>query len=147
MPTRVRFVIAVFAYLLTAPAWGQSLSISPNQFYVFDVENFIKVFGPTLGTESTVITYTNGNTVLGVNPQVDPDAPFLSDVWVPIEVSITVGSWEVRVVATDLGGTQRVYGPATLEILERPQSELPPTLPEALLFEASSSGGELVFTP
>ncbi len=147
MHKTVRFAM-VFVYLCTASAWAQSLGISPTQFYVFDVENFLKLSGATLGTESTVVTYTNGSTVLTVTPQLDPDAPSLSDVWVPIVVSMTVGRWDVRVIATDAGGTQRIYGPAPLEIIERPQTELPPALPEVLVVEAGSpSGGDLAFDP
>jgi hypothetical protein len=51
-----RFIIAVLVYSSTASAWGQSLSVSPTSFYVFDVENFVKLSGAALGTESTVVT-------------------------------------------------------------------------------------------
>src|SRR5690242_14489995 len=138
----VRSLLAVLVCLFAASAGAQSLIISPTQFYVFDVENFLRVGGATLGTESTVVTYTNGSTVLSVDPQVDPSAPLLSEVWVPLEVSMTVGRWDVRVVATDSGGAQRVFGPAPLDIIERPQSApLPPSLPEVLVVEASSPSG------
>jgi hypothetical protein len=138
---RVRLVIALSVSLFTAPVWGQSLSIWPNQFYVFDVENFIEISGGSLGSESTVVSYTNGSTVLNVAPQLDSSAPVLSQVWVPIPVSVTVGRWDVRVIATDVGGAQRVYGPAALDIVERPFEPPPPTLPEVLVVEAGSGAG------
>jgi hypothetical protein len=146
MHKTVWFAVVV-ACLCAASAWAEPLSISPTQFYVFDIENFVKLFGATLGQVSTVVTYTNGTTVLSVNPQLDSDAPTLSEVWVPIEVSMTVGRWDVRVIATDADGSARIYGPAALDIIDRPQADLPPpSLPEVLVVEAGSeSGAELTF--
>ena len=140
MPKTLRFA-NVFAFLVTIAAWGpasaqaQSLVVSPSQFYVYDVENFVKLSGASLGQVDTVVTYTQGNTVLTVDTQVDPTDLSLADAFVPFEVSNTLGHWDVRLIANDGAGT-RVYGPASLDIIERPEAVLPPPLPEVLVVEA-----------
>src|SRR4051794_28892944 len=121
MRKRERFAHAVVVCLLvlsaaSANAQSAELSISPTHLFVFDVENFLTLRGATLGSDSTVVTYTLGEQVFTVQPQVNAEQPVLSDVWVPIDVASTVGSWEIRVIATDTGGAQRVYGPAFLDV-------------------------------
>src|SRR5436190_9103043 len=108
---RITQAVAVCLFTLvavSAAAQTSDLTIVPNHFFVFDVENFLIVRGAQLGTASTVVTYTLGETVFSVAPQIDPDHPSLSDVWVPIGVASQSGSWSVRVVATDTDGAQRV---------------------------------------
>lgn len=133
---------------MALPVLAQSadLSISPTQLYQFDSENFLTLRGASLGSESTVVTYTLGETTFTVEPQVDPDHPSLSDVWVPIAVTNTEGQWAVSVIATDIGGGQHVYGPATLSIVVRPEDPNPPlSLPEVVVGEATSSEGGAVY--
>jgi hypothetical protein len=140
MPKTLRFAI-VFASLLTVAAWGpasaqtQSLVVSPSQFYVYDVENFVKLAGASLGQVETAVTYTQGDTVLTVEAQLDPTDLSLVEAFVPFEVSNTLGHWDVRVIAYD-GAGARIYGPASLDIIERPEFVLPPSLPEVLVVEA-----------
>jgi hypothetical protein len=162
MQKTLRFAIVV-AYFFAAAAWGpasargpspapgatsapaQLLSVSPSQYYVGDVENFLTISGAALGQVSTVITYTQGDTVLTVDPQIDLSNPRVSEAWVPLEITNAAGHWDVRVVATNIEGTV-VYGPSSLDIIERPEIVLPPTLPEVLVVEAGSlNGGALTF--
>jgi HYR domain len=151
MHKRERSTLAVAVSLfiaLTGSAVAQTfdLSITPSQFYQFETEVFLTVRGASLGSESTVVNYTQGDTTLSVLPQVDPDAPFLSDVWVPLGVTNGPGTWNVTVVATDTGGAQRVYGPATLTVIERPPDPDPPlNLPEVVVGEATSLDGGVVY--
>src|SRR5947209_2445717 len=93
------------------------LVASPSQFYQFDAEEFISISGGALGDVATTVTYTNGNTVLSVDPQVNPTNPQLNFVWVPAEVTNTVGHWDVRVLASESDGSILTFGPAGLDIV------------------------------
>jgi hypothetical protein len=148
MRKRERSILLLFVSLISVSAWAQTLdlTISPTQFYTYDVENFITLRGAALGTQSTEVTYTNGDLSVAVEPQLDPVNPVLSEAWVPVLVAITSGRWAVRVVATDTDGTVHTYGPAYLDIVDRPVE--PPTdipvLPEVIVAEATSASGAIV---
>jgi hypothetical protein len=115
------------------------LVASPSQFYQYDTEEFVNVSGGALGSASTVVTYTNGSTVLSVEPQINSANPQLNEVWVPVEVTNTLGHWDVRVLATDSSGVTTTYGPASLDIVEQPPVVLPLALPEVLVVDVGSA--------
>ncbi|MEK6374064.1 MAG: HYR domain-containing protein [Acidobacteriota bacterium] len=142
---RIALALAVCLFSVVS-AWAQTdtvyFSITPSQFYVYQAEVFLTVRGATLGTESTVVTYTNGDTVIAVEPQVNPGQSVLTDVWVPAGVTSEPGQWAVRVIATDVGGEQRISGPVYLNVVERPQTDPPQlSMPEVVVFEATSANG------
>jgi len=145
MHKRERFILAIALSLFAVAGFAQSsfdLSISPSQLQQYDTENFLTLRGASLGTESTVISYAQGDNVINVAPQVDPENPFLSEVWVPLGVTNEPGQWSVRVIATDTGGAQRIYGPATLTVIALPVDPNPPlNLPEVVVGEATSAQG------
>lgn len=127
------------------PILESTLGVSPAQFYLYDTEEVVTLSGGALGTASTIVTYTNGNTVLSVE-LINSDNPQLSAVWVPDQVTNTLGHWDIRVLATDGGGITTTYGPAGLDIVDRPPVVLPLALPEVLVVDAASTaGGTLTF--
>jgi hypothetical protein len=139
---------------VSVSAWAQTfdLSISPTQYNQFNIENFVHLNGAAIGSLSTEVTYTLGDTVISVEPQIQTSPnneppPFPSDAWVPIEVATTAGEWAVRVIATDTDQSVRIYGPATLSIIEVVPSDEPTfSVPEVVVGEAeTAAGGHVTF--
>ncbi|HEV8434473.1 MAG TPA: FlgD immunoglobulin-like domain containing protein [Thermoanaerobaculia bacterium] len=134
--------------LLLAPvaASAQSLSISPQQGYVIECgETFVTLTGTNLtGTASTLVDFTTGSQVYELPPNIATSTSL--QVWIPLEVTSSVGTYSVTVKATDTGSGTRMIGPATFTVVARSANAppLPPTLPEAIVVDATSSSGAYV---
>jgi hypothetical protein len=144
MQKRDRIALAVALCLVAVSGLAQTepFSVTPNQIYLFDVESFVTIRGVVPGTESTFILYSDG--VEGnfqVEPSSEPGATPLQ-AFVPIEVSTRAGRYNVSVVATDIGGATRSYGPVFFDVVERPNTDPPLlSLPESVVAEATSAAG------
>jgi hypothetical protein len=146
MQKRDRFALVVAVCLFAVSAFAQTetvyMTVEPNQIYLFDVETFITIRGAVPGTESTFILYSDGvERNFQVEPSSEPGAtPIIA--FIPIEVSTWAGRYTVSVVATDIGGATRTYGPVFFDVIERPNTDPPLlSLPEAVIVEATSSEG------
>ncbi|TLY53325.1 MAG: hypothetical protein E6K53_01330 [Gammaproteobacteria bacterium] len=135
-PVRKGFALLVLACLVSlvsASALAQ-LTLVPTQINQFDVETTITLGGVSPGTDSTMVTFTQGADVVVTTV----DASLV--VAIPGEVAANAGSWSVTVIATDLDSTVRNYGPATLTVVA-PPTTIPPQLPEIVVAEATSPTG------
>src|SRR6476659_879669 len=128
--------------LPTAALADQISSVTPQSFFVFDVEESITVSGTGLtGTDSTVVEISGEAGDFMVVPTLASDTSLY--VWVPDEVLSAAGRYTVTVLATDTGGAVRQIGPGTFDIVERPggtdQTLL--VLPDIVVAEATSPAG------
>ena len=131
--------------LPTAALADQISSVTPQSFFVFDVEESITVSGTGLtGTDSTVVEISGEAGDFMVVPTLASDTSLY--VWVPDEVLSAAGRYTVTVLATDTGGAVRQIGPGTFDIVERPggtdQTLL--VLPDVVVAEATSPAGAIV---
>jgi hypothetical protein len=126
-------VLTALVSLVPASALAQ-LTLNPAQSGQFDTETTITLGGVSPGTDSTVLTFTQGADVVATTV----DASLV--VSIPAEVAINAGAWSVTVTATDLDSTVRNYGPATLTVVALP-TDIPPQLPEIVVVEAMSPAG------
>ena len=155
MRKRERFPLLVFVCLLAlsvcASAQESGFSITPSSQFLFE-ENFIRLNGITLGTESTVVRYSLGEISAQVDaqPVTDPNNPNNTsptvEAWVPGVVVNNAGIWSVQVFATDTDQTVRTYGPVSFTVNETPTSGGGATLPEVVVGEAeTAAGGHVTF--
>lgn len=136
-----------FAMLLVpVAARAQTLSVSPQQGYVIECgETFVTLTGTNLtGTASTLVDFSTGSLVYELPPNIAASNSL--QVWIPLEVTSSVGTYSITVKATDTGSGTRTIGPATFTVVARSANAppLPPTLPEAIVVDATSSSGAYV---
>jgi hypothetical protein len=136
------FLVAVLC--LPAAALAQSInSVTPQSFFVFAVEEFIKISGTELtGTESTVVEFSGPAGSFMVEPNLNPS---WLDVWVPDIVFSAAGTYTVKVFATDVNQPARQTDQGTFDVIER-LVNAPPLigLPEVVIAEATSREGAIV---
>ena len=143
--------VCLVSFLLAVPAWAQTFdfSISPTTLNLNEVETFITLSSITAGTDSTVVRYTLGDTVVQLEPTPVTNSEGVVihyDAWVPVVVAITEGSWSVSVIATDLDSTVRTYGPVSFTVLPGPTGTEGVQLPEVVIGEAeTTAGGHVTF--
>ena len=131
--------------LPTAALADQISSVTPQSFFVFDVEESITVSGTGLtGTDSTVVEFSGAAGDFMVVPTLASDTSLY--VWVPDEVLSAAGRYTVTVLATDTGGAVRQIGPGTFDIIERPvdTNQTVLVLPDVVVAEATSPAGAIV---
>ncbi|HSS50479.1 MAG TPA: hypothetical protein VLX28_16195 [Thermoanaerobaculia bacterium] len=142
---KIALLFLAVLYLPTAALADQISSVTPQSFFVFDVEESITVSGTGLtGTDSTVVEISGEAGDFMVVPTLASDTSLY--VWVPDEVLSAAGRYTVTVLATDTGGAVRQIGPGTFDIVERPvgtdQTLL--VLPDVVVAEATSPAGAIV---
>lgn len=125
---------------------AQTLSITPSQGYVVECgETFVTLSGTNLtGSASTLVDFAGTSQAYELEPSVATSTSL--QVWIPIEVSLNVGQYSVTVKATDTGSGTRTIGPATFSVVTRSSNTPPepPTLPEVVVTDATSSSGAFV---
>jgi flagellar hook assembly protein FlgD len=138
--------LTLLVSLAAVAASGQTLSISPQQGYVVECgETFVTLTGSNLtGTASTLVDFTGNNQLYELEPSVA--SPTSLQVWIPLEVAYNTGTYSVTVKATDTGSGTRTIGPATFSVVARSSNvpPVPPTLPEVVVADATSSQGAFV---
>ena len=139
-----RLLLAAVALLFVATgAFAQSsLTITPNSFYLFSSEVTMDLStSSTFGTDHNVLNFTG--------PASDTEfldgttGSILPAVSVPPIVTNIAGTWTLTVDAYDTpDGPPRSIGPATISIVQRPQTD-PPILniPDGISAAATSTSG------
>jgi hypothetical protein len=153
---KIVFLVAIVC-LLPLTAAAEITRISPSSLQLGNVEEFLTVFGSGLaGTELTRVVFDGpagefsiepGNYLPSTDPEAIPQFPDnVLQVWVPVAVAITPGTYDIYVVAKNVGEATRTLGPLQFVVLE-PPLDGPPivTAPESIIQEASSSDGATVF--
>lgn len=145
------FLPAAVALLFAATgAFAQSsLTITPNQFYLFSSEETMDLStSSTFGADHNDLVFSGPGafteTLDGTS------GSLMANVSVPTIVTITEGTWFLTVNAYDTpSGTPRAIGPATITIVQRPQTD-PPILniPDGGVTApaTSASGANVTFT-
>jgi hypothetical protein len=141
----------LFLLVLCVPtlAFGQIARISPSTLYVGPYEDFLTIYGSNLvGTESTLVEFSGPAGVFTSEPVVAGESGEYLISWIPLNISLVEGEYEIRVYATDVGSAPRVYGPATLSVIEL-VIVAPPLLfvPEVLVVPATGPTGANVTYP
>jgi flagellar hook assembly protein FlgD len=143
---RARLLIALLVTIAAASAEAQTLSIMPQQGYVVECgETFVTLSGTNLtGTASTLVDFAGNSQLYELEPSVASSTSL--QVWIPMEVANNTGTYSVTVKATDTGSGTRTIGPATFTVVVRSSNAppLPPTLPEVIVADATSSSGAFV---
>jgi len=143
---KARLLIALLVTIAAAGARAQTLSITPQQGYVVEcAETFVTLTGTNLtGTASTLVDFAGNSQVYELEPSVA--SPTSLQVWIPMEVANNTGTYSVTVKATDTGNGTRTIGPATFTVVARSSNAppVPPTLPEVIVADATSSSGAFV---
>jgi flagellar hook assembly protein FlgD len=142
--TRTLLALATVASAVHLHA--QTLSITPSQGYVVECgETFVTLGGTNLtGSASTLVDFAGTSQTYELEPSVA--SPTSLQVWIPLEVALNVGQYSVTVKATDTGSGTRTIGPATFAVVARSSNTppSPPTLPEVVVADATSSSGAFV---
>src|ERR1043166_8364017 len=144
---RLLLTAAVAMLFIATGAFAQSsLTISPNTFYLFSSEVTMNLStSSAFGTDHNVLNFSG--------PASDTEflegtvGSILPDVSVPPIVTNIEGTWTLTVDAYDTpDGPPRSIGPATIMIIERPQTD-PPILniPDGISAAATSGSGAVVF--
>ncbi len=147
--SRITFVVSVALLFVATGAFAQSatLTITPNQFYLYAAEE-------TMDLQTDSVFGSDHNDLVFSGPDsftysIDgSSANLLPGVTVPN--TYLTGTWFLTVNAFDTpDGPPRAIGPATITIVERPQTD-PPTLniPDGGITVAatSASGGIATFS-
>ncbi|HEX8153623.1 MAG TPA: HYR domain-containing protein, partial [Thermoanaerobaculia bacterium] len=119
-------------------------SVSPRTINVGAVEDFLTITGDGLqGGVSTVVVFSGPAGTFAQEPSSVRSTEIIT--WIPVEVIVTPGTYNVTVQATDTTGV-RTIGPGQFEVLAAPAQQ-PPLLnvPEAITALATSSAGAQVF--
>ncbi|HEV8435661.1 MAG TPA: HYR domain-containing protein [Thermoanaerobaculia bacterium] len=135
---------AAVALLFATSALAQtpSLTITPNQFYLFSAEE-------TMDLQTDSVFGSDHNDLVFSGPDnftftIDGSSSnLLADVSVPN--TYLLGTWSLTVNAFDTpAGPPRAIGPATITIVERPQTD-PPILniPDGITVAATSTSGAI----
>ncbi|HEY2324439.1 MAG TPA: hypothetical protein VGJ82_16385, partial [Thermoanaerobaculia bacterium] len=142
----VRIFLPAFVALLFAAtgAFAQtaSLTITPNQFYLFSAEETMD-----LQTDSVFGADHNDLVFSGPANFTVPNDGNSSNLLAGVSVPVTFaeGVWSLTVNAYDTpDGPPRPIGPATITIIERPQTD-PPILniPDGITVAATSTSGAI----
>jgi hypothetical protein len=149
--------LAAIVCLLPLTAAADISRISPQSLQLGNVEEFLSIFGSGLaGTELTRVVFDGpagqfsvepGNYLPSSDPEAIPQFPDnLLQVWVPVPVAITPGTYDITVVAKNVGEATRTLGPVQFVVLE-PPLDGPPivSLTESALQEAQNSDGAIVY--
>ena len=145
--TKSACLLGLLCLLVPVFAMGDEITVQPSSIYVFTVEEFITIRGTNLlGNVATEVVFSGRTGTFTIPPNIDEnhtDATTLP-VWLPFDVSNTVGTWTVTVRSIDDNGV-RTHGPASFHVIERPL-EGPPLLqlPEAIYAEAINKSGAAV---
>lgn len=155
MRVRSAVLFVAIVCLLPIAAAADISSISPQSIAFGNVEEFLSIFGSDLsGTESTFVVFDGPGGQFSIQPSnaipgSDPDAPQFPEnlliAFIPIEVAITPGSYQITVVAKDVGAAAQTLGPVTFTV-EAESFDGPPLISssEILIEEATSSEGAIV---
>jgi hypothetical protein len=143
---RIAFAVAVLA--LATGAFASPLTLAPTSFFQFATEESLDLSsGDSFGTDHNDIIFTGpgGEFTFAADGTVGG----FMEISIPNGVTGSLGTWTVNVNAYDIadpGTIARTFGPATLDIIERPQTD-PPLLsiPENVFAEATSTLGALAF--
>lgn len=155
MRVKSAVLLVAIVCLLPIAAAADISRISPQSIAFGDVEGFLTVFGSDLsGTESTFVVYDGpagqffiqpGNAI----PGSDPDNPLFPEnvliAYIPIEVAITPGPYQITVVSKDVGQDAVTIGVATFNVLDQPLDG-PPIIAstETVYQEATGRDGAIV---
>jgi HYR domain-containing protein len=131
---------ALLCLLLSSTAGADSItSVTPDTVPFGSTESFINIQGDgLLGTESTLIAYDSGESV---EPSGGNEFSLIA--YVPVSVTFAAGPHTFEIFATDIGGTVRRIGPATVNVGTGTNEPGPPqlTLPELVIAEAEDASG------
>src|ERR1043166_4056396 len=139
------FLPAFVALLFVATgalAQTPSLTITPNQFYLFSAEE-------TMDLQTNSVFGADHNDLVFTGPAsftvtIDGNSSNLLP-GVSVPVTFAEGTWFLTVNAFDTpDGPPRAIGPATITIIERPQTD-PPILniPDGITVAATSTAGAI----
>jgi len=137
------FLPALVAFLFIATsAFAQTLTITPNQFYLFASEETMDLqTNSVFGADHNDLVYSGpANFTVTIEGN---SSNFFSDILVP--VTFATGTWSLTVNAFDTpDGPPRAIGPGTITVIERPQTD-PPILniPEGVTVAATSLTGAI----
>ena len=121
-----RLLLAAIALLFIATgalAQTPSLTITPNQFYLYSAEEAMDLqTNSVFGSDHNDLVFSGPDSfTLTIDGS---SSNFLADVTVPN--TYLVGAWSLTVNAFDTpAGPPRPIGPATIMIVERPQTDPP----------------------
>jgi hypothetical protein len=137
-------LLAVFATLFVAAgAFAQSLTISPNTFFLFSSEETMNLTTDSVfGADHNDLVF-NGPGGTFTQTIDGSTGSILADVSLPSFVTFTEGTWFLTVNAFDTpDGAPRPIGPGTITVIERPQTD-PPILniPDGISAAATSASG------
>src|ERR1051326_1766330 len=146
--TRLILTAAVALLFIATGAFAQSsLTISPNQFFLFSSEETMDLStSSTFGADHNDLVFSGPG---GFNFTLTIDGTsgsLLAGVSVPEGVTSTEGTWSLTVNAFDTpDGLPRPIGPGTITIVARPQTD-PPILniPDGVTAAATSTSGAIV---
>lgn len=143
---RKHFLLAVLCLCVPFVAFADTITrVAPATWYVGATEEFLSLGGSGIrGGVSTDVTFSGPAGRFSVEAQ-PGDSPDAIETWIPAQVLLAAGSYQITVVATDATGAIRSFGPASMSVIERP-IEQPPliSLPESVRAEATSRDGAIV---
>lgn len=141
-------LVALLFIATGALAQTPSLTATPNTFYLFSSEVTMDLQTDSVfGSDHNDLVFSGpANFSITIDGSVSNILPAVS---VPTVVTFTEGTWSLTVNAFDTpDGTPRAIGPATITIIERPQTD-PPILniPDGITAPATSlSGANVTFS-
>ncbi len=138
---KIRVFVGALCLLVSVAAFADGIDrVSPTEIAFGNVEEFLTLYGTNLaGSESTMVLF-DGDTAIEPN-NVDSTTVI---VWIPANILFVEGRHSVEILATDIGGGQRRYGPAYFTIGAGPGGDDgPPSIqvPEFVVAEAENSRG------
>src|ERR1043166_8799 len=145
---RLVLLAAVATLFIATGAFAQSLTITPNTFYVFSSEVTMDLQTDSVfGADHNDLVFNGPGGSFTETIDGELDSNFLASVSVPLIVTFNEGTWSLTVNAFDTpDGAPRPIGPGTINVIERPQTD-PPILgiPETVTAAATSTSGANVF--
>jgi hypothetical protein len=138
-------LVALCVFIPTVAMADSIDSITPGLIYAGNVEEFLTITGTgLLGSESTAVEFigpAGSFTVESQGGDQEATGRILYS-WIPLPVLFSAGTYQVRVLATDIGGQTRVIGPGSFVVAERPLDGPPQLImPEIIVAETDSRGG------
>jgi hypothetical protein len=139
-----RAALVALCALVPVVASAQISGISPQELRLGDIESYLTIRGENLmGSESTLVTYSGRAGKFTLEPSTL--TANVIEVWIPIPVASNEGQYAVEVIATDIGGAVRQYGPVTLSVINEVQPGVPLlAMPEVQVAEATGRDGAVV---
>lgn len=141
---RLLLSAAVAMLFIATGAFAQSLTISPNQFFLFSSEETMDLStNSTFGADHNDLVFSGPGAFTFTQTLDGNSGNLLAGVSVPDGVTFTEGTWSLTVNAFDTpDGPPRPIGPGTITIVERPQTD-PPILniPDGVSAAATSTSG------